>query len=652
MKVSKLTKIYKIRGGDDVPALNGISFELPERGMVFILGRSGSGKSTLLNILSGLDGFDGGDVIFEGKSFKEFTDADRNAYRNGCCGFVFQEYNLIPELTVGENVALALELQGKKHAEKSARSALADVGLEDYYCRKPATLSGGQKQRVAITRAIVKQPKIIFADEPTGALDQGTGRDILQLLKNLSRERLVVVVSHDREFANEFGDRIIELADGKIAGDSSPAAIENSDTIEPRRIKPKMPAAAAFRLGCSSFACHPVRTAVTLMLSVMTLLLTGVALSGALTSYGQTALSAMRDNGIRLSSVMTSTQNSERFLLTDELCEELAARLDCSTIGVLPYEGEISNSEYTYYSMLPCEAAHIDERQLVAMNAHLQGELPRREGEAAITKYSAEVFEELGYLNGGKLAYCDREYTVTGIVDTHLDEAYEQLKTARTDTYSDLSSRFISDITYSAHNIIFIDEGTAQTIKQAVQEEYDGYYFRVLADIKNALPEDFLDGESGYTVRNYIADKIAGMMPETDLIKNIAGALGGIMAVFSVAVMLNLMSQSASDKTLTLGVLKAFGASGRNLAAIFAVQSGLMALATLAVCTAATPALCAALNCALLGQYAAQGMAIFVFGALPALALVAIAATFALLGCSLPALKTARMKSAEILRSL
>ena len=343
-----------------------------------------------------------------------------------------------------------------------------------------------------------------------------------------------------------------------------------------------MPAAAAFRLGCSSFACHPVRTAVTLILSVMTLLLTGVALSGALTSYGQTALSAMRDNGIRLSSVTTSTQNAERFLLTDELCEELAARLDCSMIGVMPYEGEMSDSEYTYYSMLPCEAAHIDESQLEAMNAQLQGELPLREGEAAITKYSAEVFEELGYLHGDKLVYCDREYTVTGIVDTHLDEAYGQLKAARTDAYSDLSSRFISDITYSAHNIIFIDEGTAQTIKQAVQEEYDGYYFRVLADIKNTLPEDFLDGESGYIVRNYIADKIGEMMPETDLLKNIAGALGGIMAVFSVAVMLNLMSQSASDKTLTMGVLKAFGASERNLAAIFAVQSGLMALTTLA----------------------------------------------------------------------
>lgn len=203
-----------------VEALKGINVQFGENGMIFILGKSGCGKSTLLNLLGGLDYPTAGEIVIEGKSSAEFTKLDYDNYRNTYVGFVFQEYNLLNEFTVLENVGLALQLQGKKPNGEQIDEMLKKVGLELDEKRRPSELSGGQKQRVAIARALIKEPKIIFADEPTGALDSKTGNEILTLLKELSRDRLVIVVSHDEEFAYRFGDRVIEMADGQIIKDT------------------------------------------------------------------------------------------------------------------------------------------------------------------------------------------------------------------------------------------------------------------------------------------------------------------------------------------------------------------------------------------------------------------------------------------------
>lgn len=219
LEVKDLVKIYKPKKGEPVRALDGVSLRFPQTGMVFILGKSGSGKSTLLNVCGGLDAPDGGEIVVKGRSSKYFSAADFDGYRNTLAGFVFQEYNILEEFTVEENVALALELQGKGGSRERVRDILAQVELEGFEKRRPATLSGGQKQRVAIARALVKAPAIIFADEPTGALDSDTGRQVLDLLHKLSRGKLVVVVSHDREFAEAYADRIIELKDGKVISD-------------------------------------------------------------------------------------------------------------------------------------------------------------------------------------------------------------------------------------------------------------------------------------------------------------------------------------------------------------------------------------------------------------------------------------------------
>ena len=220
-QVKDLVKTYRPKKAEPVFALRGVSIDFGETGMVFILGKSGSGKSTLLHLMGGLDVPTSGELVIDGKSSKDFSKEDFDDYRNTYAGFVFQEYNLLPEFTVYENLALALQLQGKRADREKIRESLKRVELELDEKRRPNELSGGQKQRVAIARALIKDPKIIFADEPTGALDEGTGSAILTLLKSLSREKLVIVVSHDREFAEKYGDRILELADGRIVSDSA-----------------------------------------------------------------------------------------------------------------------------------------------------------------------------------------------------------------------------------------------------------------------------------------------------------------------------------------------------------------------------------------------------------------------------------------------
>ena len=219
LEAKNLTKIYKPKRGVPVRALDGVNIRFPDRGMVFLLGKSGSGKSTLLNVLGGLDQYDEGEITIGGTSSKDFKQSDFDSYRNTFVGFIFQEYNVLDEFSVGANIALSLQLQGKKATDEEINRILEQVDLAGFGDRKPNELSGGQKQRVAIARALVKNPHIIMADEPTGALDSKTGRQVLDTLKALSGDKLVIIVSHDREFAEQYADRIIELSDGKVISD-------------------------------------------------------------------------------------------------------------------------------------------------------------------------------------------------------------------------------------------------------------------------------------------------------------------------------------------------------------------------------------------------------------------------------------------------
>ena len=247
-------------------ALDNVSLAFRDNEFVAILGPSGSGKTTMLNVIGGLDHFDSGDLLIDGISTKDFRDRDWDAYRNNRIGFVFQSYNLIPHQTILENVELALTLTGVGHAERRqrAREALEAVGLGEHVNKRPGQLSGGQMQRVAIARALINDPEIVLADEPTGALDSTTSVQVMDLLKEVARDRLVIMVTHNPELAYQYATRIVSLADGKITDDSDPFDVAKAARREakPTR-KTSMSFMTALGLSARNLMTKKGRTAMT-----------------------------------------------------------------------------------------------------------------------------------------------------------------------------------------------------------------------------------------------------------------------------------------------------------------------------------------------------------------------------------------------------
>lgn len=375
LETKGLYKIYKPKKGVPVTALKNVNIRFPDTGMVFLLGKSGSGKSTLLNVLGGLDRYDKGEIIIKGVSSRDFKQKHFDSYRNTYVGFIFQEYNVLEDFTVGANIALALQLQGKKATDAEINEILNEVDLTGFGGRRPNELSGGQKQRVAIARALVKKPEIIMADEPTGALDSATGKQVLETLKKLSASRLVIVVSHDREFAEQYADRIIELADGAVirdverTGEPLPAVAEplvfgeesidvqagyqlteedrlainewlaqnaysvklhrqkvswdadfrptdtekipHRDGANFRLIKSKLPLKNAFRIGGSSLKHKKFRLVVTIFLSCIAFGLFGLSDTFGAYDHVKTCTNSMLDTGISYTSIQKQQKIGE-----------------------------------------------------------------------------------------------------------------------------------------------------------------------------------------------------------------------------------------------------------------------------------------------------------------------------------------------------
>ncbi len=276
LKLKEITKVYS-SGDTRVEALKGIDISFRTTEFVSILGPSGCGKTTLLNIVGGLDKYTSGDLKINGKSTKDFTDRDWDSYRNHSIGFVFQSYNLIPHQSVLSNVELALTLSGVSKAERRRRAveALERVGLGNQLRKRPSEMSGGQMQRVAIARAIVNDPDIILADEPTGALDTETSVQVMEILKEISKDRLVIMVTHNPELAEKYSTRIIRMLDGKITGDTNPLTdkeIANEESRESAHLeskgkkkekKPSMSFATSFGLSLRNLFTKKGRTALT-----------------------------------------------------------------------------------------------------------------------------------------------------------------------------------------------------------------------------------------------------------------------------------------------------------------------------------------------------------------------------------------------------
>ena len=291
LELKQIVKNYPA-GEGQVQALRGIDLQFRKSEFVSILGPSGCGKTTMLNLIGGLDQYTSGDLVINGRSTKDFKDRDWDAYRNHSVGFVFQSYNLIPHQSVLQNVELALTLSGvsKQERRKRAKKALEDVGLGDQLRKRPGEMSGGQMQRVAIARALVNDPDIILADEPTGALDTETSLQVMEILKNVAKDRLVVMVTHNPDLAEKYSTRIIRMLDGVITGDSMPVTEGELEAVpqkpQGKVKKPSMSLGTAFMLSLKNLFTKKGRTTLTAFAGSIGII--GIALILAI-SQGMTA---------------------------------------------------------------------------------------------------------------------------------------------------------------------------------------------------------------------------------------------------------------------------------------------------------------------------------------------------------------------------
>ena len=283
LKLKKINKSYKT-GNFVQNALKNVSIDFSKNEFVSVLGPSGSGKTTLLNIIGGLDHYDSGDLILNNKSTKKFKSKDWDAYRNNCIGFIFQNYNLIGHISILANVEMGMTLSGvsAKKRKKKALEVLKMVGLEKHVHKKPNQLSGGQMQRVAIARALANDPDIILADEPTGALDSKTSIQIMEIIKKISKNKLVIMVTHNPELAKTYASRIIEMKDGEVVKDSLKKKDDKKSDKVYKLKKTSMSFLTALKLSLNNIKTKKGRTILTAFASSIGII--GIALILALSN--------------------------------------------------------------------------------------------------------------------------------------------------------------------------------------------------------------------------------------------------------------------------------------------------------------------------------------------------------------------------------
>lgn len=310
LQLKKIKKSYKT--GEFVQhALKGIDLEFRKNEFVAILGPSGSGKTTLLNIIGGLDKYDSGDLIINGKSTKKFKTSDWDAYRNNCIGFIFQSYNLITHISVLENVEMGMTLSGMsaKKRKKKALELLKKVGLKEHAHKKPNQLSGGQMQRVAIARALANDPDIILADEPTGALDSKTSIQIMELIQEIAKDKLIVMVTHNPDLANLYATRIVEFRDGELIDDSNPITEEEKDEKQYKIKKTAMNYLTALKLSFNNIKTKKGRTLITAFASSIGII--GIALILSLSNGFKIQIDKFEKNTLSQAPIIISEQTMD-----------------------------------------------------------------------------------------------------------------------------------------------------------------------------------------------------------------------------------------------------------------------------------------------------------------------------------------------------
>ena len=383
LELKNITKDY-VSGDSTVQALKGISIEFRKSEFVSILGQSGCGKTTLLNIIGGLDRYTSGDLVINGKSTKKFKDKDWDAYRNYSVGFVFQNYNLIPHQTVLSNVELALTISGVSREERKERAikALEDVGLKEQIHKKPNQLSGGQMQRVAIARALVNNPDIILADEPTGALDTKTSVQIMEILKEISKDKLIVMVTHNPELAEKYSTRIVRILDGVITDDSKPFTEEDREKEKDAKAKDGRTAMkffTALRLSLNNLMTKKGRTLLTSFAGSIGII--GIALILSISNGVQSYINRVEEDTLSSYPVTIDESTVDISSMMEGLMGETEENTETHEDGKI-YSRDIMND------MISTLSSKVSNNNLEALKNYIENENSTIKDNASAIKYN------------------------------------------------------------------------------------------------------------------------------------------------------------------------------------------------------------------------------------------------------------------------
>lgn len=518
IELKSLKKRYVSKKGVVTDALDGIDLRLG-KGLTFIVGTTGCGKSTLLNILGKLEEPDEGQVLVDGLDLKSLNFKQGDDYRNRYVGFVFQEYNLMDELTVEENVTLACKLQGQAAEREKIEGLFERLGLAGMESKHPDELSGGQKQRVALARALIKNPRLILADEPTGALDSKTGEEILNLLREISSAVPVVVVSHNLDYAEKYGDRIVELSDGKVIGDRKKTDAdepENETFTADEKRKKTLGLREYFRFVRINFGHRWKRLAAMLVVSAFFLSLSGVVYTSFFFNDERVLANTWRDNDVPRVMAVNALNRTEEGLLNeyvygDEGClsaeniEDLSRKAGRKAYPFFKYFSDVysegasessfsfaynygpySNDRATYYHRnrdYIHGGMEIDAEAADALGVGVMaGRLPEKQDEMAVSDYMYEMFAYWGYrlctvteiapdsetykiespddLIGKTIRVEDKRFTVTGILNMGDRSKYEPLKRNEyTDEEMSLVLAWEKELEASLNAVLFVAPG-------------------------------------------------------------------------------------------------------------------------------------------------------------------------------------------------
>ena len=478
LMLKNISKIFTRKESEDVVALNDVSIAFPEKGFVAVLGASGSGKTTLLNIIGGLDTPTSGNLIVDGISTAEFKTKDWDAYRNNKIGFVLQNCYLLSHLNVRDNIAIKLQINRQKAAEigPMVDKALEEVGLTDKKFDHPKSLSGGQKQRVAIARAIVGNPTVILADEPTGALDSKTGVQIMEILKKLSKDHLVVMVTHNNDYASKYADRVIELKDGSVVHDSNPLKIKEEKSND-KLGKVSIPASTTVKWGFKNLIIKKYSTLSIIIAASLGLAGVGLILSissGVQTAFDKAEAKAFSKYPVQITTY--SKQSSEGSVgQYTEFTDEQSVFVDYSGYAKQEHYNYMSSSFLTYMAAMPKSNYYVThETSYTSFNVFTKVNESTYRKVSSTGSLFYKGIDNLDFFNDQydclTGAFPTGDHDVALVVDTYnrVDVAY--LYTLGFDVDTDL----ISDVKFSFEDIL------GKTYRYVPNDDY--YYYDSNAD--------------------------------------------------------------------------------------------------------------------------------------------------------------------------